>query len=80
MFRIIYFKPINDGFSSAGIDNLIIHEFTIVNSSGIRRKLIEIPVDITMEAGGNIACVVFNNNTTLTVKGMNITVDVIEVI
>ena len=79
-FRIIYFKPINNGYSNAGIDNLIIHEFTIVNAGAFRKKLIEIPVDITMEAGGNIACVAFNNNTTLVVKGMNITVDAIEVI
>lgn len=79
-FRIIYFKPANNGYWQAGIDNLIIHEFTIVNAGSYRRKLIEIPVDITMEAGGNIACVAFNNNVALVVKGMNITVDTIEVV
>ena len=79
-FRIIYFKPINNGASNYGIDNLIIHEFTIVNAVVFRKKLIEIPVDITMEAGGNIACVAFNNNTTLVVKGMNITVESLEVV
>jgi hypothetical protein len=80
-FRIIYYKPNPSGFSNNSIDNQKIHETTIINSGGVRQPhLIEIPVDFTMEVGGNISIAVFNNNVVSKVTDTTVTVDVIEVI
>jgi len=80
-FRFIYYKPNPSGFSNNAIDNQTIHETTLINTGGFRQPhLIEIPVDFTMESGGCISVVVFNNNVSTTVRTLGIWIETEEVI
>jgi len=75
-FRVFYFKPNPSGSTGVAVDNLTIWEKTIVNTGGFRQPLvIEIPSDVTMEAGGIISFAIFNNNVTVVPKGITITID-----
>lgn len=79
-FRIIYFKNNPSGTSNQAIDNHVIHEETIINAGGVRQpQLIVIPTSFTMNAGGQIGLVIFNNNVTSNVRDTLITVDTEEV-
>lgn len=75
-FRVFYFKPNPSGSTNVAVDNLTIWEKTIVNAGGVRQPLvIEIPSDVTMEAGGIISFAIFNNNVVVVPKGVTITID-----
>jgi len=80
-FRFIYYKPNPSGLSGNAIDNQVIHNETIINTGGFRQPhLVVVPTAFTMETGGCISVVIFNNNVSTTIRTMGIWIETEEVI
>lgn len=80
-FRVIYYENNPSGSSNEAVNNQVIHEETIINAGGVRQPLlIVIPTAFTMNAGGCISVVVFNNNVASTVRTFGMWIETEEVI